>query len=245
MILGVVSPRLDEERLSQFVDLVAGEDLVVELNLSDRRQFIEASPVSLVEFSDYLDELSVGLLRIPPLDLGLVDELDRAIMVADDLGARAIVVPYDPESEELARLAVDSTYDALLEYDETLCFEPRKAVRGLVDHVRALMEALEDEYSPLPVMLSYDVWSLEGSLADLLDLMEYVGVIHACAVSAEGRRPIFSQPSQLNPYELLDLLVEVNYVGYFVLHYDEKFMDAYVGDANRVKEYVLSRFERG
>ena len=251
MILGVVSPNLFSEEFKRFVELVRDEDVVVELKFTSLTEFTQVSVIDLVDLSDYLDLLDVKALRFPLLDSASVNEfkelIEKGILIADDVDAKFLVVPCSIVEFQSLSDVIKEVYEELVEYRKVMCFEPKLSDFTTIKSITDFMEYLSEEYSPSPFALSYDLGSSRGRpiLNDIFDLMSSLRIIHVCNFTKGNERaPLFRPYGEVNPYELLDFLLESRYVDHLFLHYDKKFIDMYVSDVSRIKQYIISYFER-
>mgnify|MGYP000100089413 CR=1 FL=1 len=251
MILGVVSPSLFSEDFKRFVDLIHNEDVVVEVRFATLDEFTQTSLISLVDVFDYLDMLDVKVLRLPRLEnyvgCELRELIEKAIMIADDIGAKFLIIPYSASHIPHLKKLVSEIYRELLEYGKTLCFEPGFDNFTSLDTVLSFMKYLDEEYSQSPFAISYDIGSSYDRpvLNDIFDLISYLRIIHVCNVTSNGRRiPLFKSNGEINPYELLNFLLESRYTEYLLLSYEIDFIHTYISDIFRIKQYVISYFER-
>lgn len=251
MILGVVSPSPFSRKFKQFVELVYDEDIVIELKFTNLTKFMEISIIDLVDLSDYFDVLKIEALKFPHLDNIVKDEfkelVEKGILIADDIGAKFLIIPYSAINFRTLKDIIKEVYEELIEYRKVMCFELKFSNFTEIRSIINFMEYLDKEYSPSPFALSYDIGSSRGRpiLNDIYDLISSLRVIHVCNFTESNERiPLFIPYGEVNPYELLDFLLESRYTDYLFLHYDERFMNTYVNDISRVRQYIISYFER-
>jgi len=251
MILGVVSPSLFSEEFKYFAEQFCEEDVVIELKLEDLTEFSQVSIVDLIDLSDYLDILEIEIIRLPRfndvIEYGFQEAIEKAVLIADELNAKFLVIPCIASDIRKFKGIPIEIYSELIEYKKILCFEPQLTSTAALEGIIELMESLEKEYSPSPFALSYDIGTSFSRpiLNDIYDLMSFLRIIHICDLTEYGEKiSPFKPNAKMNPYELLDFLLESRYTDYLLLHYDDKFTDMYINDVSKVRQYVASYLER-
>jgi len=173
-----------------------------------------------------------------------VEGIERAVIVADELGAELVVVPMDSGNAAEALSALEEAYSLIVAYSKKVALEPTR---------RAFPKALEFINGFLGGVFKLSVSPSRGStteevLAMSLAHLGQLAAVKLASFARDGRVLRVSSAGGLNVFAIIKELVERGYDEYFVLDYEAKGLilppEIVKSDCDLLYQYLHSLLEK-
>jgi len=170
--------------------------------------------------------------------------VEKAVLVADELGAELVVVPINAESAEEALSALEEAYGLIVAYSKKVALEPTR---------RAFPKALEFMNGFLGGVFKLSVSPSRGStteeiLALSLAHLGQLAAVKLAGFARDGRVLRVSSAGGLNVFAIIRELLERGYDEYFVLDYEAKGLilppEIVRSDCDLLSQYIHSLLEK-
>ncbi|MCS7104680.1 MAG: hypothetical protein NZ954_03850 [Thermofilaceae archaeon] len=199
----------------------------------NRIRSIPQMPIELALPLDTLQTLSIPELADPfleenvkveyvkllsPCQDTLVEDLEKTVILADELTAEFIVLPVDKGGLHSIINVIDKIFESAVVYSKKIALEPsREALAKVVSSTNKFLGGVfKFSFSPTPTSTTDEVTTLALTYLGQLAAVKLVGF------SNEGNASRISGASGINVFALIKELLESGYDGYFVLDYEPR-----------------------
>jgi len=247
MKLGIVTPQIWSKSFEELMECVKRRDLVLEVVLPPSKKLMECSLFDLVDRVTDFTDLKVVAMRVPEIlfkDRWISDVFEKVLMAADELGCRYLVSK-PPRKDGGNTVFSDELTDLLLNYKKTICWDNCFTEKRFLHSFDAAKRFI-GRFVGVPFGLSYTFSRVNDvSVNEILEHSGYIKLIHVQNIDLSGRPiPIFRPEGVLNIYDLLANLVKGGYNGVIMLEYPRQYMNSYVDDLIRAKQYIIRILEK-
>jgi sugar phosphate isomerase/epimerase len=228
-------------------------------NSLDRLRQLPKVALEVLLPSSVLLTLSVPEIADPLLDEGAevvavklvdgpeksgVEGIERAVIVADELGAELVVVPVEASSAAETLSSLDEAFNLIVAYSKRVALEPtREALPKAVEFMRGFLGGV----FKLSISPSYGS-TTEEVLALSLTHFGQLAAVKLAGFTREGKVTRVSGARGLNAFAVIKELVERGYDSYFVLDYEAKGLvlppEAVRSDCDLLAQYIRSLLEK-
>lgn len=211
---------------------------------------LPSSTLASLSLPEIVDPLLDGGVEVAAVKLvGGVEEcgvegIEKAILVADELGADLVVVPLNAGNAAAVLRALDEAYGLAVAYSKRVALEPDRG---------AMPEAIKFVRETLGGVFKLSISPTRGStteevLAMSLANFGYLAAVKLVGFSRDGRAARISGLGGLNAFAIIRELVERGYDSYFVLDYEAKGLilppEAVRSDCDLLLQYIRSILEK-
>ncbi len=210
------------------------------ISFRDTKELLSAD-IDLLKRISTVGEVDIAIIEIERGDIPMiVNEIDNIADFLVNIGAGVLMVKY---KEGIEKGILDRIAEVFRDYDVKLSWIliNKGSIRSMLEVVRRLCNEYNGVYY---CSISTDeVYDEEVLLDILFEYIGYIDVICASNIDRNTKRgglSIFDERGILNFRELIKILQELGYDGYFVLDYSRDNRAKYLDDARSIMEYVTS-----
>lgn len=247
MKLGIVTPQIWSKSFEELMEYMKRHDLVLEVVLPPSKILVECSLFDLVDRIMDFTDLKVTAMRIPEIlfkDHWISSVFEKILMAADELNCRYLV-SRPPRKDRGNTIFSEELTELLLNYKKTICWDSCFTEKRFLHSFDAAKQFIGG-FVGAPFGLSY-TFSRVGdvSVNEILEHSGYIKLVHVQNMDPSGRPiPIFRPEGILNIYNLLADLIKGGYNGLIMLEYPRQYMNSYIDDLVRAKQYIIRILEK-